>query len=414
MLPHLRVNTTSVSRFKSIIEAAINQGNRAVILEFLYPLQKSIGLGQQPDKQQKLENYITSNLIPVSVKLNFIQKVAFYFLNTFEKPYWKAINWIHQIVHHNDIFYPGTPLISQRLPIDNRLETIVIAFGGPFGIFSYAEKLAELYNGKLVLDYRDPWTFGYKPLDSSSLLYKLKKSVLRKREVKLLKKATLITTVSNTLKGFFPEEYQHKVEVFENGTAFGAEDLNYPLETDIFSIVYSGTIYNNQLHDDVFFEAFKAFVKDKDPANVKSYIIGAIDNSNLVNKINAYGLGAYMHITPRISHDSMLVYLQKASVFLHLRYGSERGIITSKQADYLFFKKPILLPVSDNGDIAESITRYNAGYICNSVNENYQVLQSLWEKFSRNEDVKLKSNNFYLDLTRKEIAVRFLGKLSDI
>ena len=413
ILPHLKVNTTSVSRFTSIIREAAQQGHHVSVLEFLYPLKKSKGLGQQLDDKVELEDYILDNLVSIPLKLNFLQKTAFFLLNQFDKPYWKILNWLHQIIFNNDIFYPGKP-VKKKSFINNSLETIVVVFGGPFGIFSYAEEVSELYNAKLVLDYRDPWTFGYVSLDSSPLIHKLKMSVIRKREKRILEKAVLVTTVSKTLKYFFPQEYQYKIEVFENGTNYNLNDLKGQSNKESFNIVYLGTIYNSQLQDNIFFEAFKVFVKDKNPDEVKWYIVGAVDNYNLINKINAYDLGAYVEITPRINQDKLLVYLQNASVFLHLRYGQEKGIITSKQADYLFFNKPILLPVSDCGDISVSITMNKAGYTCNSVIENYQVLQNLWEKFSRKEDVSVNEKNSYLNLTRKEIAVRFLERLSNI
>src|SRR5690606_32390126 len=152
--------------------------------------------------QMQMDSFISDHLISIPVKLNVLQKAAFYFLNKFDVPYWKIINWLHQIVYSNDIFYPGMPDRKQNLPVDQDLKTTVIAFGGPFGIYTYANKIAELYGGRLVLDYRDPWTYGYMPLDSSTVIYKLKTSLLRNREEKLLNKATLITTVSPSLKSF--------------------------------------------------------------------------------------------------------------------------------------------------------------------------------------------------------------------
>lgn len=412
ILPHLRVNTTSVSRFKSIIKEAVQQGHHVKVIEFLFPLNKSIGLGQQLDNKSELEDYIKDHLVSISIKPNILQKAAFFLLNKFEKPYWKVVNWLHQGIFNNDIFYPGKP-VNDCL-VSNHQETMVIAFGGPFGVFSYAEEISDLYDAKLVLDYRDPWTFGYVSLDSSPFVHSLKMSILRKRELRILEKASLITTVSNTLKSYFPAEYQFKVNVFENGTNFNLSDLNLPSDTESFNIVYLGTIYNNQLQDEVFFRAVKIFIENKKVGLVKWYIIGAIDNKCLINKISEYGLTPYVEITPRIAKAELLRYLKNASVFLHLRYGQEKGIITSKQADYLFFNKPILLPVSDSGDISESIIKHNAGYVCNTVEENLEVLETLLDKFTKGEILNTGQKPYSTSYTRKEIAAKFLDKVVNI
>ena len=72
--------------------------------------------------------------------------------------------------------------------------------------------------------------------------------------------------------------------------------------------------------------------------------------------------------------QNLLHYMCNASCFLHLRYGKNKGVITSKQAEYLAYRKVILLPNSDNGDIAESILNNNAGVVCYSVEDNVLFL----------------------------------------
>lgn len=411
VLPHLRVNTTSVFRFKSIIQEAYLQGHNIYVLDFVYPLKKSKGLGQQLEYETELEPCIKDNLISINVELNTVQKAAYYFLNHFDKPIWKIFNWLHQILYLNDIFHPGSNL--PQLDLDRSKETLVIAFGGPFWVFSYAYNLSTTYKGKLVLDYRDPWTFGYKAIDSLPFVHSVKRALSRKREEYFLEKATLIITVSNTLKSYFPERYLYKVDVFENGTDYNLQDIK-SVETDVFFILYSGTIYNVQLQDDVFFNAFKAFIRGKDPNKIKWCIVGGADNANLSKKIQDFELMDYVKIIPRVTRKQLLEYLNSASVFLHLRYGGASGIITSKQSDYLFFKKPILLPVSDGGDIEESIMRHQAGYVCNSVEQNLKALQQLWDSFQKRGVLCVNESKMYVHLTRKEIAFKYIERLASI
>ena len=100
-------------------------------------------------------------------------------------------------------------------------------------------------------------------------------------------------------------------------------------------------------------------------------------------------------------------------MFLHLKYGDRSQIITSKNADYLMFNKPILLPVSDKGDLAESITRYKAGYICSGIEETVNALNKEYKKFLNKENVTLDNGDFSF-LSRSEISKKLLTVIKNL
>jgi glycosyltransferase involved in cell wall biosynthesis len=182
------------------------------------------------------------------------------------------------------------------------------------------------------------------------------------------------------------------VFVVENGA--NTDEMDFTKingRPDHFSIVYSGTIYDQQMEDISFFKMLARFVRVKHilPANFKVYFIGSSGNSRLHDVIHQYHLDDYVHITERVSLDRLYGYMYEASMFLHLRYSNRSEIITSKQYDYLALQKPILLPVSDKGDIAESIRRHKAGFVCNSEEGIYEVLEMQWQAYLDGSDVRL-------------------------
>lgn len=407
ILPHLKLNTTSTSRFKSIIFALIEAGISIKIIDFTFPINKTIGLGHQISNHE-IEPDIKENYITIKPPLNLIQKLTFYFLNNFNNRIWKVLNWLHQLVYGTDVFCPNNLNLSQ-LRLNSYSRNIVIVFGAPFGIFKYAAKLSSIIDAKLILDYRDPWTFGYTPLDAKPFIYKLNQIFNRKRELKFLEQASFITTVSQSLKNLFPKKMHYKIEIFENGTNFHPEDLDINSKPKTFNILYAGTIYNDQLRETIFFEALKNFLVDKSKTMFKLQFVGSLDNSRLISTIKKFDLMEISEITPRLGNIELKTYLNQAYLFLHLRFGLRKDIITSKQADYLFFNKPILLPMNDDGDLCENIKNNNAGYVCNSVNENIEVLNLLWDNYiNKKTTYKPNLNNISKIRNRESIAKEFV------
>ncbi len=407
ILPHLNVDTTSTARFKSFILSFIEDGLSVKIITFNYPVKKNIGLGHQVSAAP-LESVFENLVVSVSPKLNSLQQVAFFVLNTFDFKLWKLFNWFHQAVYGVDVFSPGKVNL-ETLRLDLHKDQTVIACGGPFGIYSYANQLALRLKAKLVLDYRDPWTFGYVPLGAIPLIYGLKVKLNRSKEVEFLKNSSLITTVSPSLKQMFPQSFHAKVKVVENGSNFTVADVESS-SAQTFNLVYLGTLYDDQLADETIMKAIKLFLNSVEVPQIRLQFLGSSDNKHVDKLLKKYGLDTISEVTERLPSHEVKNYLNKASVFLQLKYGDRSDIITSKQADYLLFNKPILLPVSDNGDISDSIIKNESGFVCNTVDDNVKVLSSLWSRFLKRESTCIRKENTdaFRDNNRRSVAGKFV------
>jgi glycosyltransferase involved in cell wall biosynthesis len=272
--------------------------------------------------------------------------------------------------------------------------------------------LKKKYGAKWVIDYRDPWTLGYPTLAYSIFADKFRKLIQRKDELKFLEHADQIITVSESLKDTFPKKHHHKISIIPNGANTDEMDLSKinPLPS-AFSIVYAGTLYPQQLEHNYFFDVVKKFIVENNikPEDFKLHFIGSDSSDELKSIIKHLDLNDFVNITKRLDLPELYSYMYNASMFLHLKYSNRDKIITSKQYDYLALQKAIILPQSDNGDIAESIIKNEAGYVCHSKEELYEVLQKEFMKFRNKQDVRIyRSESYVKNLSRDKASEELL------
>lgn len=376
IIPYLSQNTTSINRIHSIILDALQRNDvevKILYYDFSTLNKASIGIDGE---QLNIPDLIKNNTLVLNPSLNFLQVISFWLIKKNLLKLYKLSTLLHQLVYSADVF--AVYKINEELPdLNLNKNDYVIALGGPFGIFKTALIIKNKYDCKLVIDYRDPWTYGYPPIDGSYLFHLYKQRIIRKEENRILSKAKNVFTVSDSLKNFFPNKFQSKVFVIPNAANY--QEVNVNTSPKTFNIIYLGTIYDIQLTDHTFFKVFSKWIIDKPKVNL--IFLGSNNNILLKKIIELYELVNYTSITKRLSKENLQQYLENASIFLQFKYGDRKEIITSKQADYLIYRKPILLPVSDLGDIAESIYKNKAGYVCNKEDEVLSILDNLYKKF---------------------------------
>ncbi|RKD20425.1 hypothetical protein BCY91_02065 [Pelobium manganitolerans] len=403
----LHIQQTSTHRYLSFLETLIEAGYEVELIGVDFPfLPNPINNVKKEEIIEHLRPYVKT-LKPSY--LNFIQKLLIY-ADAHHFPY--QIKKILLAAHI--IFYRVDQWTISRREFENRsFKPDLIISGGSGGIIKSAFSWAKKTNAKLFLDYRDPWTYGYNLLETSQKISYFKKIFTRNQEKRYLKFAEKVITVSETLKSFFPSPYKEKINIIENGSNF-SEVKETKKERSVFSIVYIGTLYNDQLIDESFFFALKQFVNKNNLSaqKIKLCFVGSTQNQKLGSVIEKHGLTDFTEIAARKGTSELLYYLLEASLFLHLRYGKRSGIITSKQADYLYFNKPILLPNSDHGDIADSINSYKAGYVCNGrIEVIEEVLDREYHRFLDDQKL-LKASTPREELSRKVISKKLLDMIS--
>lgn len=404
----LNLNQTSSKRYLSFIKALSNKKEVQVLaVGVSFPFKSHpINSNQKTPIPNALTPYVKT--VDVS-RLNIIQRFLV-FLDKKKAPYLlkKIFLAVHIVCYKADQW-------SVDLRDLNELDFVpnIVISGGSGGIIKTSYNLAKKHKAALILDYRDPWNFGYNLLESNKMAYQFKRAFTKSRELKFLHYADKVITVSDSLKSFFPKKIQDKVVVIENGSNYEEYSCKEKVQRT-FIITYLGTVYDDQLLDEVFFEAVSSFIKEKKlkKEDVKLLFLGSVKNTTLPKIGAKYNLTQYLEITERKGYDELLPYLQDTRMFLHLKYGERSQIISSKQADYLMLRRPILLPNTDNGDIAESITTNNAGYVCDGKVESIvAVLQLEYDKFLRGESNLLNDRDLGY-LSRTTIAEKLIQVIS--
>lgn len=306
----------------------------------------------------------------------------------------------------------------QHNKIEFKKDDIIFATHPTLSLQSLGCELKKKYNCKLILEYRDPGVFGYKLIFEKAWMTKARKFFLKDKEVRNIESADLIITVSQSLKIFFPEKYQHKIHVIKNG--FDNKLMDYSkifCSKEQFILVYLGTIYDVQLSDLTFFKAISKFIElyNIQPTQFKLRFVGSGDSIMLKKIIRKFELNFYCDITEKMEIDKVYSNLYDAAMFFHLKYGDRKEIITTKQYEYLAFQKPILLPVNDYGDLEESIKKYDAGFVCESEKEIVDVLKmSIDNHFNGNPRRITRTEDELYDLSRQgqeEKLLKLIDKL---
>jgi len=397
----LSINQTSTFRYFSFINALKDKGHIVKGISFDFQFKP-----HPINSLEKLSGDFSTNSdisIIKPIKNNIIQKLLI-LSDKIKTPYFikKFLLALHIIIYKSDQWL----IDISNFDFCDSLKPTVIISGGAGGIIKSSYLLAKKYNAKLIIDYRDPWNLGYQLLETNSYIHFFKKKLTISSELKYLKYAEHITTVSDTLKSFFPSNFHHKITVIENGSNFEISDTDYNFDFKSFNITYTGTLYDDQLKDHSFFMAFSDFIKENLISHdvLKLQFIGSKKNVSLIEIIKKYELESYTNVTSRLNLMKLKKILQETWLFLHLKYGDRRGIITSKNADYILFNKPILLPNTDHGDIAASILKNKAGYVCNGkIDDIKEVLKTEFQKFLNGVDPRL-FNQINSSMTRSEIA----------
>jgi len=332
---------------------------------------------------------------PIKIKGNLVEiplnYTAGFFHNIYKNLIEKGRRIMAKLLLVTYYFFTGREIFDlgkeftkykNKTNIDLTEEDIVFVSFPSIAIHNLGYALKQEFGCKLVLDYRDPGVFGYQLIEDNKILSALRKFFLKRIEIRNLRSADLVVTISESICNFFPEKYRDSVQVIRNG--YDIDKINFNLikhHPNTFKLVYLGSVYNDQLSDTTFFKAVRKFI-DKyaiQPQYFQIRFIGTGEAPRLEDVIKHYNLDPYTYVSAKMPIQQIYSELYSAAMFFHLKYGNRREIITTKQYEYLAFQKPILLPVNDHGDLEQSIKSYNAGFVCDNEEEIIELLKEMMD-----------------------------------
>ncbi len=268
---------------------------------------------------------------------------------------------------------PALKAIADEPPYD-----LVISTAGPYSTHIVASQIKKRGQAKKwIADYRDTWSnnYIYPGLPPFSWIEKL-------WEKRLLKKADLITTVSEPFADQFRDIHSTPVLSVENG--FDPSDLEALPKGSIFPqdgkirIVHTGSLYLGKRDPTPLFRVLKRL---QDP-RYEVLFVGE-RQANLAALINDFGVAEYVKEVGRVSRDDALKMQRDADALLFLPWNdpSVDGVLTGKIFEYLFSGTPILAVGGGQMEASQQlIVDAEAGWACLTDDEVVEALKSIPQK----------------------------------
>lgn len=289
--------------------------------------------------------------------------------------------WLQNIFVKTIPYYNIYVKAKEVLRNDSTIQTLIISTN-PFEQFYFGYLLKkEFPNLTWIADYRDDWTTN-ELKEKNSILAKALNKYHQYFEKKWLKKASIITSVSELYVNKLSKLHQKNTQLIMNGFKDNIESISPKVGFKNFTIIYSGTIYEKQ-NFDFFFQSVFNLCNEKNTEQIDVLFIGSNESlpSGFFDKfLKLKPENLNIEITNRVSWEESIAYLKAADLLFLSSYGNVKGIPTSKLYDYIACQKPILLCPSDQDIMQKIIKETETGKACVNNEEAYNFIKLVYEK----------------------------------
>jgi len=261
----------------------------------------------------------------------------------------KLSRWIRANFFIPDARVGWNPFLKQsgRRIILREKPDLILSSSPPHSLQIGAGKLARLFRLPWIADLRDPWTeaFWEKDLNRTLLAGRLN----HRYEMKVLRKASAVITVSPGLVDMFKQKAENCYYVIHNGFT----RLNASAKaSSVFTIMYTGTLSKFQ-DPEPLLKALQ-LLPDKMLDIMRLRFIGKVYDAHKTHIEHTSPVPAAFE--PYLPHDRMMEEARSASLLLKIQAqsGYSDKSIGAKMYDYLAMRKPILV-IGGKGGVIESM-----------------------------------------------------------
>jgi len=303
---------------------------------------------------------------------------------------------------------------------------VIIATGDPFVLFSYAEKLSEIYKIPWIADYRDPWSHNEQH----------RKNLIQKKwnhyiEKKTVSSASYIRTVSEFIHFKIDTLIPNKpFSIAPNGFDTSVIDKvkTLPQNSDNLVFAFVGTIYDWHPVES-FLCIADTFVAQEPNAKVifKFYGTNIQDKLKKMVDVSFPNLKKHVVISPKIQNYTLLEKLAGDNVMLLF---NDYSIMGTKIFDYLGIRRKMILcyaddkeakilkqkyySIDDSGNSsnqlqADLISETNSGIIVKDSAHLLIVLEELYAEFQATGQIACDSHG--VEQYSRKIQVERLAEL---
>jgi glycosyltransferase involved in cell wall biosynthesis len=241
---------------------------------------------------------------------------------------------------------------------------LIISTGPPHSMHWIAKQVSETASIPWIADFRDPWTNidFYKDLKLTSLADRKHHYM----ELEVLRKASAVIVISESMANDFNQIYPRSYEVITNG--FDEDDLEIKDNPELdkkFSIAHIGTLVSSR-NPVILWDALKSIIDEETDfcTHLQIKLAGRVDFS-VMESIEQAGLTEFAKKIDYLPHDDVIKIQQRSQVLLLLvnNTPNAKSILTGKIFEYLAAKRPILCIAPTDGDAAKIIIETNSGLV---------------------------------------------------
>jgi len=284
---------------------------------------------------------------PTNFYQKFKYKAALFIVNLFTKgsPYDRGIFWKRDMLKK-----------SEELIWKYKIENI-ISNCAPFSSAYYALDLKKQYkNLNLIVDFRDPWTwgkgYGFSILENKRLLFEKEKEL----EVMQNSDYILVPTVEmkNHIHSVYPK-LSDKVNLVPHG--FDKDEITHKpkSQTNIKRLIFYGSLYFNL--DYIFKEIAKCFNEYNGKVTLDIYSsTKSYQKYFLAANLISESVNYHKPLLPRELFKKMDLY----DFVLIVQPEYAKDFISTKIHEIIYTKTPIIL-ISDDGELSDFIKRNHLG-----------------------------------------------------
>ncbi|NQV03056.1 MAG: glycosyltransferase, partial [Bacteroidia bacterium] len=257
---------------------------------------------------------------------------------------------------------PSVKYLNKYL-IDHPVDAI-ISTGPPHSMHLIAMRVSRKHKIPWLADFRDPWTNidFYKELKLTC--YSDKKH--RKLEEAVLKNASAVTVISNSMANDFHRIYPRNYDVITNG--YDPEDIpsEPPPELDKkFSLAHIGTLVSTR-NPEALWGALKNLIASHPgfSNDLEIKLVGKIDHT-VTNSLETHNLTPFVNRISYLSHDQVVICQCQSQVLLLIinNTPNARMILTGKFFEYMAARRPILCIGPPDGDAARILQQTHSGLL---------------------------------------------------
>lgn len=233
----------------------------------------------------------------------------------------------------------GIPALSRRIAALVRSEQVdlIFATGSPWEAVVAATWAADSTKRPLIVDFRDPWSFGPNALNLPTWV----RIADEKIEAEVLRRAALLTvTTEATRDKYAAMGHARRIECIRNGYDPALNIV--PKPADVFTMVHFGNCYGRRSLSSFLKAAAQLVHHGKiDRTNLRILNLGRVSEEDLA-LAKELGIADQFEFRTVLPYDEGLAVVAGANLALVPAFGDDPWFIPGKFYDYVAARTPIL------------------------------------------------------------------------